>query len=171
MLWNRRVQSDMGCLFTSSYDTKTCWAVWSKLPYVTTTVALEACWSATSIEETWDGQDQLDILLQTVLGGKQKPVPCGLHSKSHLHCDINTKNKKKAGVSLCFRDTQWSHCHHEARFLGHWLLLLLHLSLQLFNIFLFFGSAIEFRGGTLSSTVVTERHQNPPSPRIQLPCS
>lgn len=35
---------------------------------------------------------------------------------------------KKMSVSLCFWDTpQGSHCNHKARFLGHWLLLLLHL--------------------------------------------
>lgn len=48
-----------------------------------------------SVEKTWDGQDQLDIPLQSRLGGKQKLVPWDLQPKSHLHCDINIKNRQK----------------------------------------------------------------------------
>lgn len=48
-----------------------------------------------SVEKTRDGQDQLDIPLQSCLGGKQKPVPWDLQSKSHLHSDINIKNRQK----------------------------------------------------------------------------
>lgn len=82
-------------------------------------------------------------------------MPCDLHSKSHLHYDINTKKKKKGCISLFLGHRFVEPLSPQTKF--SWSLTsssTTSVSLQLFNIFLFFGSATELRGGTLSSTVV-----------------
>lgn len=97
-------------------------AVWNKCPYITTTVALETCSPAMSVEEICNSEDQLDLSLQSVLGGKQKVVPHGLHSIFHRHCAVNTLKTTMQSFPCVSGDTpQWSGCHNKAHFLGHWL--------------------------------------------------